>query len=170
MSVQAQVEPLNGTLPGVSWQWDPETDILSGGFKGSRKAGGYTGTIELTDDVGSIAVLDVASGVICGLDVVVWPDVRTVPDLRAPAHLTDGRVVVVQRAGESIESLEVDTSLAVDASPDESTFHFCIGTPRPVEVVRVADRLSIEVDHDGRLAGLWLTGVPPFPDLEDEAL
>jgi hypothetical protein len=49
MSMEARIEPLSGPLPTISWRWDPETDILSGAFKGNRKSGGLTGTVELTD-------------------------------------------------------------------------------------------------------------------------
>ena len=93
MNVEARVEPLTGSLPSIGWRWDPETDILSGAFKGNRKSGGLTGTVELTDAEGSVAVLDVNNGVICGLDVVVWPEVTTSATLQVPARLTDGRVV-----------------------------------------------------------------------------
>ena len=50
MTLAAHIEPLSGKLPTISWRWDPETDILSGAFKASRKVGGLTGTVELTDD------------------------------------------------------------------------------------------------------------------------
>jgi hypothetical protein len=33
-------------------------------------------------------------------------------------------------------------------------------------VVQVADHLLIEVDSQDRVAGFWLTGVPPFPSEE----
>src|SRR5262245_66604998 len=69
--MEARVEPLTGALPTIGWRWDPETDILSGAFKGNRKSGGLTGTVELTDAEGSVAVLEVSTGVICVLGVVV---------------------------------------------------------------------------------------------------
>ena len=75
--MDARIEPLAGALPTLLWRWDAETDILSGAFKGNRAGSGLTGTIELTDEVGSIAVVDVHNGVICGLDIVVWPAVDT---------------------------------------------------------------------------------------------
>jgi len=62
VNVEAWVEPLTGSLPAIVWRWDPETDILSGAFKGNRKSGGLTGTVELTDDEGSVAVLDISNG------------------------------------------------------------------------------------------------------------
>ncbi|HEX7337884.1 MAG TPA: hypothetical protein VF252_11825 [Gemmatimonadales bacterium] len=169
MSMDARIEPLNGPLPSISWRWDPETDILSGAFKGNRKSGGLTGTVELTDDEGSVAVLDVKNGVICGLDMVVWPEVRAVPDLQVPAKLTDGRVVLPARPSRpGVASVEVDTTLSVRTNSSESVFHLQIGHRRPVEGVRAADNFYVEVDQQGGLAGFWLTNVPPFTALEED--
>ena len=169
MSMDARIEPLSGALPSVSWRWDSETDILSGAFKGNRKSGGMTGTVELTDAEGSVAVLDVNNGVICGLDVVVWPEVITVSDLQVPAKLTDGRVVLPSRPSRpGVASVEVDTTLSVQTNGTESVFHLQIGPRRPVEGVRTADNFYIEVDHEGGLAGFWLTNVPAFQGLDDD--
>jgi hypothetical protein len=169
MSMDARIEPLSGALPSVSWRWDPETDILSGAFKGNRKSGGMTGTVELTDAEGSVAVLDVNNGVICGLDVVVWPEVIAVSDLQVPAKLTDGRVILPSRPSRpGVASVEVDTTLSVQTNGAESVFHLQIGPRRPVEGVRAADNFYIEVDHQGGLAGFWLTNVPAFQGLDDD--
>jgi hypothetical protein len=170
MSIEARIEPLSGALPSINWRWDPETDILSGAFKGNRKSGGLTGTVELTDAEGSVAVLDVNNGVICGLDVVVWPEVTTGPDLRVPSTLTDGRVVLPSRPSRpGVASLEVDTTLSVRTNSAESVFHLQIGPKRPVECVRTADNFYVEVDQQGGLAGFWLTNVPPFTGLEEDS-
>jgi hypothetical protein len=169
VNVDARVEPLTGSLPTVGWRWDPETDILSGAFKGNRKSGGLTGTVELTDAEGSIAVLDVNNGVICGLDVVVWPEVTTSASLQVPARLTDGRVVLPSRPSRpGVASMEVDTTLSVETNGSESLFHLRIGPRRAVEVVRVADNFYVEVDQQGGLAGFWLANVPPFTAFEEE--
>jgi len=168
VSVEARVEPLTGSLPSIGWRWDPETDILSGAFKGNRKTGGLTGTVELTDAEGSVAVLDVNNGVICGLDVVVWPEVTTSPTLEVPAQLTVGRVVLPSRPSRpGVASMEVDTTLSVETNSAESTFHLRIGPRRAVEVVRVADNFYVEVDQQGALAGFWLANVPAFTGLEE---
>jgi hypothetical protein len=169
MSMDARIEPLSGGLPSIGWRWDPETDILSGAFKGNRKSGGMTGTVELTDAEGSVAVLDVNNGVICGLDVVVWPEVIAVSELHVPAKLTDGRVVLPSRPSRpGVASVEVDTTLSVQTNGAESVFHLQIGPRRPVEAVRAADNFYIEVDHEGGLAGFWLTNVPAFQGLDDD--
>jgi hypothetical protein len=164
LGMEARIEPLAGSLPSLLWRWDPETDILSGSFKGTRSGSGLTGTVELSDEQGSIAVLDVNNGVICGLDVVVWPEVATVPELTVPSKLTDGRVVLPARPSRpGVASVEVDTTLTVSTNSTESVFHLRIGPRREVDVVRVADHLLIEVDRKGDLAGFWLTDVPAFP-------
>jgi hypothetical protein len=167
--MEARVEPLGGGLPAITWRWDPETDILSGAFKGNRKSGGLTGTVELTDAEGSVAVLDVNNGVICGIDVVVWPEVSTRSDIQVPARLTDGRVVLPSGGSRAtVASVEVDTSLSVETNAAESTFHLLIGPRRPAEVVRAADNFYVEVDQQGGLAGFWMTNVPPFTAFEEE--
>lgn len=167
--MEARVEPLGGSLPAIAWRWDPETDILSGAFKANRKSGGLTGTVELTDAEGSVAVLDVSNGVICGIDVVVWPEVSTRSDIQVPARLTDGRVVLPSIGSRAaVASVEVDTSLSVETNSSESIFHLRIGPRRPVEVVRAADNFYVEVDQQGALAGFWMTNVPPFTAFEEE--
>lgn len=167
--MDAKIEPLAGQLPAIAWRWDPETDILSGSFKDSRKSGGLTGTVELTDAEGSVAVVDVNSGVVCGIDVVVWPEVSTRSDIRVPAHLTEGSVVLAAGGSRAaVSSVEVDTSLSVETNANESVFHLLIGTRRPVEVVRVADNFYVEVDQQSGLAGFWMTNVPPFSSFEED--
>jgi hypothetical protein len=47
--------------------------------------------------------------------------------------------------------------------------HIRVGRQRPATVVRVADRLLVEVDKSSRLAGLWFLDVPPFPNVEATA-
>ena len=170
MSIEARIEPLSGALPTITWRWDSETDILSGAFKGNRKSGGLTGTVELTDDEGSVAVLDVNNGVICGLDMVVWPEVTTGPNLQVPTKLTDGRVVLPSRPSRpGVASLEIDTTLSVQTNSTESVFHLQIGPKRQVECVRTADNFYVEVDPQGGLAGFWLTNVPPFVAAEEDS-
>ena len=167
--MDAKIEPLGGGLPSIAWRWDPETDILSGSFKESRKSGGLTGTVELTDAEGSVAVLDVNSGVVCGIDMVVWPEVSTRSDLQVPAGASEGRVVLASAGSRAaVASVEVDTSLSVETNGSESLFHLLIGPRRQVEVVRAADNFYVEVDQHGALAGFWMTNVPPFTAFEEE--
>jgi hypothetical protein len=166
MALEIHVLALPGPLPAFSWRRDAETDILSGTFARAPHGAGYTGTVELNDDEGSIAVLDVAGGVLCGLDIVVWPEVTTMAGLAAPVEARSGQVVVPSRAAKrGTSALEFDATLTASADPGERVYHVRIGTRRPVEPIRIADRFLVEVDASQRLAGFWLEDVPPLPDL-----
>lgn len=167
MSLEARVEAIAGRVPSLRWNWDPETDILSGSFKPTGKSAGLTGTVELTDDVGSVAVLDVAGGVLRGIDIVVWPEVASTSTLTPPEPSRDGRILLPSRASQpGIASLEMDTTLSMSTDAAQQTFHLRIGGRQPAHVVRIADRCLVEVDQRNRLAGLWLLDVPPFPEGE----
>lgn len=166
MALEVHVLALPGPLPAFSWRRDAETDILSGAFANAPHGAGYTGTVEFNDDEGSIAVIDVAGGVLCGLDIVVWPEVTTMAGLAAPVEARSGQVVVPSRAAKrGTSALEFDATLTASADPGERVYHLRIGTRRPVEPIRVADGFLVEVDAAQRLAGFWLEGVPPLPDL-----
>lgn len=171
MHFEAQIEPLDGKLPKVTYRWDPETDILSVACKGVSKSAGLTGTVDLEGADGSFVVIDVAGGVVRGVDVVTWPDdIRTVDTLAPPELAKDGRVVFPNRNSQpGVAAVEVDTPLTIEKNPTESLFHIRVGRQRPSTVVRVADHLLLEVDKLSRLAGLWLLEVPPFPNVEATA-
>lgn len=170
MNFEARIEPLGGTLPKVSYNWDPETDILSVTCKGGTTAKGLNGTVDLSGADGSFVVIDVAGGCLRGVDVVAWPeDVRIVPGL-TPTAAKDGRVVFPSRQSQpGVAAVEVETALTVEKNTAESVFHLRVGRSRPVTTVRVADRLLVEVDKQARIAGLWFMDVPPFPNLEATA-
>jgi hypothetical protein len=73
--------------------------------------------------------------------------------------------VPLRRKGEDIGSIAIDTALHAESDPTERTIHFRIGPPRPVRTVRIARDLLFEVDPQGRIAGVWLLNVPPFPEV-----
>lgn len=171
MHYEARIEPLDGKLPRVSYRWDPETDILTAACKGMPKAAGMNGTVDLEGTDGSFVLLDVAGGLLRGLDVVTWPeDIRTIETLSAPTTAQEARVLFPRRRSQpAISAVEVDTALTVEKNPAESVFHIRVGRARAVRVARVADHLLVEVDRHSRLAGLWLLEVPPFPNVEATA-
>src|SRR5213593_2557394 len=171
MHYEAKIEPLNGKLPKVSYRWDPETDILSAVCKGIPKTTGMNGSVDLEGSDGSFVLLDVAGGTLRGLDVVTWPDdIRTVDALAAPEPDKEARVVFPSRRSQpGVAAVEVDTALTVEKNQTESVFHLRVGRSRAAAVVRVGDRLLVEVDKQSRLAGLWFLDVPPFPNVEATA-
>ena len=171
MHYEAKIQPLEGKLPKVSYRWDPETDILSAVCKGIPKATGMNGTVDLEGSDGSFVLLDVAGGLLRGLDVVTWPDdIRTLDSLAPPEAASDARVLFPSRRSQpAVAAVEVDTALIVEKNATESLIHIRVGRIKPATVVRVADLLLVEVDKQSRRAGLWLLEVPPFPNVEATA-
>jgi len=159
------IERTGGPPPKVTYRWDPETDILTGSVKGGGKdAGGLTGSVELEGIDGSFILLDVANGSIQGVEVVVWPDVRTVAALHPPADAREGDVILpTRRSQPSVAAVEVDAAISIETNTAESVFHVRVGPARRLDVVRVGDGLLVEVDDARELGGLWLVNVPPFP-------
>lgn len=173
MGLGARIVERKGRVPHIAWRWDPETDILTGGIKRSSAKGtpGLTGSVELEGSDGSFVLLDVAAGKIRGVEVVVWPDVRTVPALAPPEEAKSGDVELPGRRSQpAVAAVEVEATLAIDTNANESVFHVRVGPQRAVTPVRVADGLLVEVGEDEELAGLWLADVPPFPGVDDGAL
>ena len=165
MGLGGRVIERSGRVPHISYRWDPETDILTGAIKsGPKKTEGLTGSVELEGSDGSFILLDVNGGAIHGVEVVVWPDVRTAAGRTPPQEVENGDVVLPTRPSQpSVAAVEVDTALAIDTNASESVFHVRLGPARQTRVVRVADSLLVEVDEQEELAGLWLLDVPPFP-------
>jgi hypothetical protein len=165
MAIEIHVLKGEGTLPTLGWQWDVETGILSGAFMPGVMQTGYTGTVEMTDEDGSTVLLDISGGVLCGVDMAVWPEVTALPGLAAPVEARIAQVVIPGRSPRrGAAAMEFDTTISMAADPAGRVYHLRVGTRRPVEPIRVADKLLVEVDAAHRLAGLWLDGIPPRPD------
>jgi hypothetical protein len=165
MAFSADLETVDGKLPAITYRWDAETEILSGQFKASgKKSNGLTGSVELGDPAGSFVILDVAAGVVRGLEIVVWPETTIVQNLAPPATNAKGRLVYPARPSQpGIAAVEVDTALSIEKRPDESVIHVRVGPRRKSSPVQLADGLILEVDSGSNIAGLWLLNVPPFP-------
>ncbi len=174
MGLGARIVEKKGRVPHIAWRWDAETDILTGTVKraAAKTAAGLNGSVELEGGDGSFVLLDVAGGAIRGVEVVVWPDVRTVPDLAAPVGARHGDVELPsgRRSQPSVAAVEVDALLAIDTNASESVFHVRVGPTRATAPIQVADGLVVEVDEHQELAGLWLTEVPAFPAAAEEGL
>ena len=83
------------------------------------------------------------------------------PGLAAPVEAREAQVLVPSRAARrGATVLEFDTALAASTDPSARTVHLRFGARRAVEPIRVADRMLLEVDAAGRLAGVWLQDLP----------
>ena len=164
MDIVVRVEPTGAALPGVEYRWDADTDILTATVRPLPEAKGMSGSVEIEGQDGSWLILDVRAGSIVGVEVAVWPKVRTVAALTLPANVSSALVTIPSRSSQpGIAALEVETRLAADANASESTIHFRIGGGRPARTVRVAEDLIVDLDDRERMTGVWLLNVPPFP-------
>jgi hypothetical protein len=92
---EVRVEPLGGALPVVTWRLDEETEILAGGFKvPSRGQPGVSASVELTDPEGAIVVLDIHSGRLTGLDIVIWPALELHAAMTPPVPTRDAEILL----------------------------------------------------------------------------
>lgn len=163
MDLGIRVDPAPEPLPRITFHWDVETEILAGRFAPEEQVRGFTGTIEYQAHDGAVVTVDVDRGVLCGLEIVVWPqgDQR---DGLAPPAADPGRVTMPARPSQpGIGAVEVDTPISLRTTPKEDVMHLRMGTARVRRAVRIADQLIVELSEDGDLAGFWLSGVPPFP-------
>ena len=164
MSIAVRIEPAPGTPSDVEYRWDADTDILTANLRARAVSEGASGSVEIEGSDGSWLILDLNGGSIHGVEVAVWPEVRKRSSLAPPAEVTDGRVMVSEAGGNGIASFEMNTALAAEADEAERTIHFRLGPSRQTQTVRIGRDILIEVDGKNRIAGVWLLGVPPFPE------
>lgn len=164
MSFAVQIEPAQGGVPDVDYRWDTDTDILTVALRARAVGEGLCGSVELMGGDGAWLNLDVTAGRIHGVEIAVWPDVHKVAKLSVPSVIEDGRVAVpLRKLGDDVGSVSIDTALAAESDHAERTIHFRVGPARTARTVRIARDLLFDVDPHGRIAGLWLLNVPPFP-------
>ena len=165
MSIAVRVEPVDGTPSDVEYRWDTDTDILTANLRTQVVSEGPSGSVEIEGTDGSWLILDLNGGSVHGVEVAVWPEVRKRASLSPPGEITDGRVMLGGE-GNGIASIEMNTALAAEADESERTIHFRLGPSRQTKTVRIARDILIDVDGRDRIAGVWLLGVPPFPEAQ----
>jgi hypothetical protein len=163
VSVAVRVEPLQGTPSDVEYRWDTDTDILTANLRARAVSEGASGSVEIEGSDGSWLILDLTAGVVHGVEVAVWPEVRKRSALAPPSEMTEGRIVFGS-SDNGVTSIEMNTALAAEADDTERTIHFRVGALRQAKTVRIARDILIDVDGKDRIAGVWLLSVPPFPD------
>ncbi len=165
MSIAVRVEPLDGTPSDVDYRWDTDTDILTANLRARVASEGASGSVEIEGTDGSWLILDLNGGSVHGVEVAVWPEVRKRSALVPPNEVTEGRIMVGGNDN-GIASIEMNTALAAEADDAEQTIHFRLGAMRQTKTVRIARDILIDVDGRDRIAGVWLLGVPPFPEAQ----
>jgi len=162
MPLRTVVEPQPQPLPAFDFHWDPETEILAGRHPLPEADGVPAISWEFEGPEGAVVVLETVGDTLCSVEVVVWPDVERAKSLHAPHDAKAARVGFVAPKKEAGGVVEVDTVITAAAPPSETLIHLSFGTAR-ARSVRVADNVVLDLDADGRLAGLWLENLPLFP-------
>jgi len=146
----------------MTYRWDAETEILSGSADVEGRDG-LTGSIELEDSHGAVVTLDFEGGLMRGVEIVVWPPVKTRDGLAAPHPEAAAEFVVPALPDQGVAVVEIDVRLSAETNDDEGVIHLRVGGGRPQKAMALAENLLVDLDADGEVAGLWLLGVPPFP-------
>jgi hypothetical protein len=161
MYLTAEIRDAPDALPALAYGWDAETEILAGRWEPPERGQGFTGSLELESPEGAVLLLEVVGGVLCGVEVVVWPELARPGKLVAPHDAVPARVVLAALgAGGGVR--EVDSPIAAEVTPEESLIHLRFG--QRARTVRAAANFLVDVDAHGRVSGLWLLDVPPLPE------
>ena len=163
MTLAVTVEPVGEVAPAVRYRWDAETDILSVALAGAGAEAGEARSVELGGADGSWLVLDVDRDRLAGLEVAVWPELRTRTRLAPPADIVDGRLLLPAPPGAPGGPPDREVELSAESDEAEEVIYFRVGTSRRARTVRVGLDLLVDLDTRQRIAGLWLLNVPPFP-------
>jgi hypothetical protein len=162
MPVRVTVERAEGPLPAFDFHWDAETEILAGRHPAPARKGAHAVAWEFEAPDGAVVVLETVDGVLCGIEVVVWPDVERAARLVAPHDAAPGRAHLAPPAGASGAVVQIEARITAAALPSETLIHLALGAPR-ARSVRVAENVVIDLDAEDGLAGLWLEELPLFP-------
>ena len=164
MNIAVQLEPPADALPAVSYRWDEDTEILTARIASPSSGDGLSGSVDIEGTDGSWLVLDVAHGRLEGVEVAVWPEVRTRRHLTPPPAVPEARVRIPARDGSrGVAAVEVETPLVAEVDDSERVIYFRVGRRREVRTVRVASDVLLDLDPEQHIAGLWLLNVPPSP-------
>jgi hypothetical protein len=162
MPLKASIAAAERPLPAFAFRWDAETEILSGRCDLPASPNGFTGSVELESPDGAVLVLETIGGVLCGIEVVVWPELKNRGGVAVPHAPTVARVMFQPPGGERSGVVEVETPIAAGSAAGQTAVHLTLGGTRS-RSVRVAENVLADLDAAGQVTGLWLTELPPFP-------
>ena len=163
MTIPVELQPTIEAPPAVHYRWDADTDIFTATLPSGPPFAGPSGSVEIEGTDGSWLVLDLRGGRVVGVEVALWPDVHRNSTLAAPRMTERADVVVPRRSKAEPATLEVEAPMRAESDDAEQVVYFRIGDRRETRSIHVGCDLLLDVDRQGRLAGLWFLNVPPFP-------
>jgi hypothetical protein len=162
MPVRVTVDRADEPMPAFDFHWDAETEILAGRHALPARKEAPTVAWELEGSDGAVVVLETVDWVLCGIEVVVWPDVERAVRLAAPHDAAPGRVRFAPPKEVVGGVVEIETRITAEALPSETLIHVSVGASR-ARSVQAAVNVVVDLDAEGGLAGLWLQELPLFP-------
>ena len=155
-------------LAPVAYRWDGDTQILTATVGRRAPGAAADAMVEIVGRDGSWLNIDLCGGRVQFVEIAVWPSVRDVPVLSVPScGEGSGPRFDFANSCAGVRSLEIETPVIAEADAPRSTFHFRFGAFGHSKSVRLARDLVADLDERGRLAGLWLTNVPPLSPSAD---
>jgi hypothetical protein len=148
----ARFEFLSSNPAEAVYAYDSETGILS--IKLNSQGTGEQGALEISDIEGGILLLHTRSGMVDGVEVVVWPELDVEQDLEDPV-ITDSGLVVPP-----LEIDEMECELGVMVNDGGTTLRIAINDGYAHQTVAIADKLLLDLDEDMELTGIWMLDVP----------
>jgi hypothetical protein len=168
VTIPIQILPLEGELPQADFHWDSKTEILGSTITRQEATGSDARTLQLGGSHGSYVSLNLVDGCLAGVEIVVWPQGEIVDELGTPVAARKGQLKVsLSGLGNTSGVVDLDGPLSCTRTADESRVHVSFQRDVSTEVVALADNLLADVDEGGRLVGLWLVDVPPFPEAKE---
>ncbi|MFQ5551319.1 MAG: hypothetical protein ACE5FJ_08800 [Gemmatimonadales bacterium] len=142
-----------GTVGETSYSFDRETGILSAAFGGPDHST-VPGTLELADRGGGIIYVQQEHGVLCGVEVVVWPFTDRDVDLDVPEASGEGVLHPSKSDG------EVTCDALASVSRDGSSAYLELGDDEACTTVAVSHEVFVDLDASMSLSGIWFTRLP----------
>jgi hypothetical protein len=160
------VRPVATTAPfadiAVSYRWDPPTGILSTRLAHRVPHGAPQSQFALAGRDGAWITLELSGDRLTGVDVVIWPQLREVPQLVPP--MTEPLGLSWRRLAAAPQVRALSAPLAADVAFERGLVRLRVVGRRVARTVREARDVCIDLDAAGTFAGVWLCNVPPCPE------
>ena len=148
----------NGNLGAARYNLEEETTILTARF--NEVAEGDPGNLELSDPLGAIVMLDLRGGLLAGLEVVVWPEVKTLKTLRMPKAEQSGSVAARDKSEDAAMAEEDENSVEFSCNESARLLRISVVGQTSTRHVEVAEGAVVGLTSKGQIGDIWMDGLP----------
>lgn len=148
----ARFEIFSSESKMATYAHDSETGILS--LKLVSANSGERGVLEISDGEGGIFLLHTNTGMVDGVEVVVWPELDFDEDQDDPVTTDTGTVVA------PLEIDEIECELFVRVNAEGTILRIAVNDGYSHQTVAIGDKLLLDFDEDQELTGVWMLDIP----------